>query len=63
MAHIKTISKEQKKFTFLKKWATPASCVYFRLFKQTLQFLQKNVYPVYGAGIQTHDLHNMTLLQ
>ena len=31
--------------------------IYFRLFKQTLQFLQqyivKNVHPVYGAGIQT----------
>ena len=34
--------------------------VYFRLFKQTLQFLQqiieKNVHPVFGAGIWTHDL-------
>ena len=32
----------------------------FRLFKQKLQFLQQlygnNVYPVYSAGIQTHDL-------
>ena len=31
--------------------------LYFRLFKQTLQFLQqikmKNVHPVYGAGIRT----------
>ena len=40
----------------------------FRLFsvffKQTLQFLQyvKNVHPVYGAGIRTHDLQNMSLL-
>ena len=40
----------------------------FRLFSsfQTLQFLQqinvKNVHPVYGAGIQTHDLWNMSLL-
>ena len=40
--------------------------VYFHLFKQTLQFLQqinvKNVNPVYGAGIWTHDLWNMSLL-
>ena len=39
----------------------------FRLFsvffKQTLQFLQyvKNVHPVYGAGIRTHDLRNVSL--
>ena len=30
--------------------------VYFRLFKQTLQFIQqinvKNVFPVYGAGVE-----------
>ena len=41
----------------------------FRLFsvfsnKQTVQFLQqinvKNVHPVYGAGIRTHDLSNMS---
>ena len=46
----------------------PASFLfYFRLFKQTLQFLQqiyvKNVHPVYGAGIRTHDLWNMLLHQ
>ena len=33
---------------------------HFRLLKQTLQFLQeinvKNVNPVFGAGIRTHDL-------
>ena len=39
----------------------------FGLFKQTsLQLLQKiyvkNVHPVYGAGIRTHNLHNMSLL-
>ena len=38
----------------------------FRLFKHTLQILQqigmwKNVHPVYGAGIQTHDLWNVSL--
>ena len=36
--------------------------VYFRLFKQTLQFLQqmnvRNIHPVYGAGNRTHDLRN-----
>ena len=40
--------------------------IYFRLFKQTLQFLQqiyvKNVHPVYCAGIWTHDLQEISLL-
>ena len=40
--------------------------VYFRLFKQTKQFLQqinvKNVHPVYSAGIQTHNYKYMRLL-
>ena len=41
--------------------------IYFHLFlKKTLQFLQqinvKNIHPVYGAGIQTHDLRSMSLL-
>ena len=51
------------------KWATPGLfLVYFRLFKQTLQFLQqiyvKKCYdhPVYGVGIRTHDLRNTSLL-
>ena len=53
--------------SFFKKWAILGLFfVYFRLFKQTLQFLQqinvKNVHPVYGAGIRTHDLWNMSLL-
>ena len=38
--------------------------IYFRLFKDTLQFLQqinvKNLHPVYSAGIRTHDLWNIT---
>ena len=39
----------------------------FGLFKQTsLQFyskyMWKKVHPVYSAGIQTHDLQNMSLL-
>ena len=37
--------------------------IYSHLFKQTLQSLQqiyvKNVHPVSGAGIQTHNLQNM----
>ena len=46
---------------FLKKWANPGLfSVYFRLFKQTLKFLQqinvKNVHPVSSTGIQTHNL-------
>ena len=37
--------------------------VYFRHFKQTLQFLQQiNVKNVYGAGIRTHDLRKTLLL-
>ena len=50
-----------------KKWANLGLFfIYFRLFKHTLQFLQqinvKNVHPGYNAGIQTHDLWNMSLL-
>ena len=40
--------------------------IYFRLFKQTLQFLRqinvKNVHPVFSTGIQTHDLQKVSLL-
>ena len=36
------------------------------IFKQTIQFLEqlnvKHVHPVYGTGIQTHDLSNMSRL-
>ena len=38
--------------------------IYFRLFKQTLQFLQQTYvkkchdHPVFGAGIRTYDLWN-----
>ena len=42
------------------------SIFYFRLFKQTLQFLQqinvKNVHPVHDAGIRTHNLWSTSLL-
>ena len=49
-----------------KIWAIPGLYfVYFRLFNQTLQFLQqinvKNVHPVHGTGIRTHNLSNMSL--
>ena len=40
--------------------------VSFCIFKQALQFLQqkmwKNVHPVYGAGIRTHNLQDMSIL-
>ena len=39
---------------------------YFHILKKTLQFFQqigvKNVHPVYGDGIRTHDLQDMSLL-
>ena len=46
---------------FIKEWIIPGLfLVYFRLFKQTLHFLQqiyvKNVHAVYSAGIQTRGL-------
>ena len=51
---------------FLKKWANPGLFfVYFRSF-QVNQYnfynksMRKNVYPVYGTGIRTHDLLNMS---
>ena len=49
------------------KWAIRGIFfVYFRLFKQMLQFLQqydvKNVHPVSGAGILSHNLLNASLL-
>ena len=49
------------------KWANPGIFfIYFRLFKQTLQILKqtgmwKNFHPVYDAGIQIHDLWNVSL--
>ena len=42
----------------------PLFCLFLVFFKQKIQFLQqinvKNVHPVYGTGIQTHDLLNMS---
>ena len=58
-------SKRTKNFF---KWAnTGLFFIYLRLLKHTFQILQqigmwKNVHPVYGAGIWTHDLWNMSLL-
>ena len=52
---------------FFKKWANPASFSFiFGPLKQTsLQPLQqiyvKNVHPVYGAWIRTHNLWNVSL--
>ena len=54
--------------TFFKKWANPGLFfVYFRSFQTTIQFLQQinvkkclNVHLVYGAGIQNHNLQNMS---
>ena len=53
--------------TCCKNGLSPASIfIYFCLSKQTLQFLQqiyvKNVHLVYGVGILTHNLQNMSLL-
>ena len=52
---------------FKKKLGQPRPLfIYFRRFKHTLQILQqinvKNVHPVYGVGIGTHNLWNMSLL-
>ena len=51
---------------FWKKWANPGLFSSISgLYKQTIQFLQqinvKNVHPVNGAGIWTHNLLNMSL--
>ena len=51
--------------SFLKNSPSQSFFVHFLSFKQTLQFLQqicvKNVHPVYGHGIRTHNLQNMSL--
>ena len=54
---------------FFKNGPTPASFLFiFGPFKQTIQFLQQinvkkcHVHPVFGAGIWTHDLWNLSLL-
>ena len=57
----------QHSIFFKKKWVLLGLFfVYFRISKQTLQFLQqmnvKNVHAVYGAWIRTCDLWNTSLL-
>ena len=53
---------------FIKKWAIPASFSFIFVFSNKQNnFYNKylhviNVHPVYGAGIWTHDLQNMSLL-
>ena len=52
---------------FFKNGPIPASFSFiFGLFKQTLQFynkyMWKNVHPVYGAGIRTHNIWKVSLL-
>ena len=60
--------KNYEKTSFYKKWAIPGLFfIYFCLFKHTLQILQqtgmwRNVHPLYGARIRTHDLWNINLL-
>ena len=64
-----TLIYEAKSYilTFFKNGPTPASFSFiFGLFKQTTNFynkyMWKNVHPVYGAGIQTHNLRNVSIL-
>ena len=65
-SHVETLEKTTALLLFL-KWANPGLFYsFFSLFKQTsLEFLQqkyvKNFHPVNGAGIQTHDLPNLSL--
>ena len=52
---------------FFKKWANPSLFfIYFRVSNHITNFTTnsyvKNVHPVYGAGIRTHSLWNMSLL-
>ena len=68
LLQIKSGKLERDNDPILNKWANPSLFfIYFRLFKHTLQILQQiymwnNVHQVYGAGIQTHDLQNTSLL-
>ena len=44
-------------------------CIFSVFFKQTIKFLQQtnvkkcHVHPIFGAGIQTHHLSNMSRLR
>ena len=43
-------------------WQTLASFSFIFVFSNTNYIFLKNVHPVYGAGIWTHDLQNISLL-
>ena len=48
---------------FFKKWTILGlSFVHFRLFPQQIYVKKCYDHPVYGAGIQTHDIRNTSLL-
>ena len=73
MAHLKDIfsinRRSAQMFNFLNDGTSPFSFSFIFIFSSKLYkiFLQQkyveNVRPVYCAGIQTHDLLNMSLLQ
>ena len=60
------IFDRKENILFLKMGHSRPLFNYFLIFKQTLQFVLqiyvKNVHPVNGHGIQTHDLLNVILL-
>ena len=67
LLHLKDCMMEAS--CFLKNVSIAATFSFiFSLFKQTIQFIKQinvkkcQIHPVYGAGIQTHDLQNMSLL-
>ena len=51
---------------YLINWSSQASFSFIFVFLHKLHFyiknMRKNVHPVYGAGIQTHNLQDMSLL-
>ena len=60
------VKEKEKKWTFFKKWANPGLFfVYFQSFQANNTILQqinvKNIHPVNGARIRTHDLRNISL--
>ena len=47
---------------FFKKWANPGLFfVYFWSFQTNITIFTTNVHPLYGAGIRTHNLWNVSL--
>ena len=56
------LRNDEKKF-FKKKMGLPGLFLFIFVFSNThYKFYNKKVHPVYGAGIWTHDLWNMSLL-